>query len=186
VQGVGCAAWRLAEVEVERDEERPRLEEICAFATGLGIESPKGDPVGGAWFVLYSVDFVVAVAVVAVAAAAETVEMLTGREARCFGKAEHFEYWEMTAHGKMIGLASGQWKEIFWWVNGGVLVRLPPAGFVRVLTLPATFFEMHIVHATSSVYALIGTYGQKTLLDVQRLFGMLNYFCGWLGQLLMY
>lgn len=101
MQGVGCVAWRLAEVEVERDEERPRLEEICAFATGLGIESPKGDPVGDAWFVLYPVEFVVAVAVVAVAAA----EMPTGREVRYFAKAEHFEYWEMTAHGKVIGSA---------------------------------------------------------------------------------
>jgi hypothetical protein len=116
------------------------LEEICAFATGLGIESPKGDPVGGAWFVLYSVDFVVAVAVVAVAVVAETAETLTGREARCFAKAEHFEYWEMTAHGKMIGLASGRWKEIIWWVNGG---RISKIASCRVC--PGTHAACHLL-----------------------------------------
>jgi hypothetical protein len=124
VQGVGCAAWRLVEVEGEQVEGFPRLEGICVFVNGVEIESPTVGLVGDAWSVLYPVGFAVAVAEAVVAVG--TAGLRTDRWGRYFVTAEHLAYWEMVAYGKMIELTSGRWKEI-WWVNGGcVLVRLPP------------------------------------------------------------
>jgi hypothetical protein len=95
----------MAEVEVERIEERLYSEVTCAFATGAGIESPTAGLDGDALFVLCPVGIVVAVVVV--------VAALIDLKAKCFVWAEHLVYWEMTAHGKTIGLTSCRWKEIW-------------------------------------------------------------------------
>jgi hypothetical protein len=100
----------MAEVEVERVEERLHSEVSCAFATGAGIESPTAGLDGDALFVLCPVGFVVTVVVAAAVAAAGA---LVDPKAKCFVKAEHLEYWEMIAHGKTIGLTSCRWKEIW-------------------------------------------------------------------------
>ena len=119
MQGAGCAAWRLAEVEGEQVEGFPRLEGICVCVNGVEIESPKAGLVGDAWSVLYPVGIAVAVAEAVVAVG--TAGLRTDRWARCFATAGHLVYWEMVAYGKMIELTSGRWKEI-WWVNGGVRI----------------------------------------------------------------
>lgn len=113
-----CAAWRLGEVEVERVEELLCLEVFCVFATGIEIESPKGHLVGDALFVLYPVEPAVAVAAVAVVVI-ETAGWPTDRRAKCFATAGRLEYWEMIAHGKVIELTSGRWKEIWAGQRGG-------------------------------------------------------------------
>jgi len=95
---------------VERTEERLHSEVTCAFATGSGIESPTAGLDGDALFVLCPVGVVVAVAVAVVVAAAGA---LVDPKANCFVGAEHLVYWEMTVHGKTIGLTSCRWKEIW-------------------------------------------------------------------------
>jgi hypothetical protein len=178
VQGAGCAAWRLAEVEGEQVEGFPRLEGICVCVNGVEIESPKAGLVGDAWSVLYPVGIAVAVAEAVVAVG--TAGLRTDRWARCFATAGHLVYWEMVAYGKMIELTSGRWKEI-WWVNGGcVLVRLPPRRTWPVLTLSASLFALHVrVLRSFDGPAGSGACGQKkTVLDPQRAFGTLNCFCG--------
>jgi hypothetical protein len=97
----------MAEVEVERIEERLHSEVTCAFATGAGIESPTAGLDGDAWFVLYPVGIVVTVVVAVVAGG------LIDPKAKCFARAEHLVYWEMIAHGKTIELTSCRWKEIW-------------------------------------------------------------------------
>ena len=55
----------------------------------------------------------------------------------------------MSAHGKMIELTSGQWKEI-WWVNGGERISkiASPSDLAGIpLTGSASFFALHFVHA---------------------------------------
>jgi hypothetical protein len=99
----------MAEVVVERVEERLHSEETCAFATGAGIESPTAGLDGDAWFVLYPVGVAVAVAVAVVAAAGGLIDP----KGKCFVRAEHLEYWEMIADGKTIELTSCRWKEIW-------------------------------------------------------------------------
>jgi hypothetical protein len=50
----------------------------------------------------------------------------------------------MAAHGKMIELTSGRWKEI-WWVNGGVRISkiIASRRVWPVLTLFVSFFGLH-------------------------------------------
>lgn len=115
---VGCVALWLGEVEVERVEELLRLEEFCVFAAGIEIESPKGHPGGDALFVLYPVETAVAVAAVAVVVIG-TAGRPTDRRGKYFATAERLECWEMIAHGKVIELASGRWKEIWLGQTGG-------------------------------------------------------------------
>jgi len=87
---------------VERVEELLCLEVFCAFAAGIEIESPKGDLVGDALFVLYPVEPAVAVAaaeaVVVIATAGKPID----QEGRCFATAGRLQCWEMIAHGKVI------------------------------------------------------------------------------------
>jgi hypothetical protein len=90
----------MAEVEVERIEERLHSEVTCAFATGAGIESPTAGLDGDAWFVLYPVGIVVTVVVAVVAGG------LIDPKTKCFAR-------EMIAHGKTIELTSCRWKEIW-------------------------------------------------------------------------
>lgn len=128
-----------------RVEELLRLEAFCAFAAGIEIESPKGDLVGDALFVLYPVETAVAVAVAEAVVVIATAGTPIDQEGRCFATAGRLQCWEMIAHGKVIELTSGRWMEI-WWVNGGcVLVRLPPpsdlAGTHAVWLLPCGAFR---------------------------------------------
>lgn len=103
---------------MERVEELLRLEVFCVFAAGIEIESPKGHLVGDALFVLYPVETAVAVAAVAVVVIG-TAGSPTDRRARCFAMAGRLKCWEMIAHGKVIELASGRWKEIWLGQTGG-------------------------------------------------------------------
>jgi len=123
VREAGYAAWRMGEVEVERVEELLCLEVFCAFAAGIEIESPKGDLVGGALFVLYPVGTAVAVAAEAVVIA--TAGTPIDQEGR-YSKAGRLKCWEMIAHGKVIELTSGRWRKFGGSTGGCVLVRLPP------------------------------------------------------------
>ena len=173
VREVECAAWRLGEVEVERVEELLRLEVFCVFVTGVEIESPKGDLVGDAWFVLYPVETAVAVVVIA------TAGTPTDQVARCFATAGRSECWEMIAHGKVIELTSGRWKEIWLGQRGCVLVRLPPVGFGRYSRcLPSSLWCISCMPASSVMRSDRNLRSRKLRWTCRGLFGMLNYFYG--------
>ena len=108
----------------------------------------------------------------AVAVGFETVVVATAgmpvdRVTRYFAKAEHLVYWEMIAHGKMIELTSGRWKEIWLSQRGDcVLVRLPPVGFGRYSRCLPPFPSLRCISCTLrplDELIGIGTYGQKKI-----------------------
>lgn len=134
---------------MERVEELLCLEVFCVFATGIEIESPKGHLVGDALFVLYPVEPAVAVAAVAVVVI-ETAGSPTDRRGRCFATVERLKCWEMIAHGKVIELTSGRWKEIWAGQRGVRISKIASRRVWPVLTLFVAFFlAMYFVHAKS-------------------------------------